>query len=320
MKDGRGAFWGGRVKEEYRIAIVGAGKIASDRHIPALARSSRFELVAVVDPQPVDQAVTRFATIEEMRVADPHIDAVVVATPPQVRDRLALQALRAGYNVMLEKPPSVTSRGARRLVAECQEGRTLFAAWHSREAAMVERAADWLKGRIITSGHISWREDAHVWHPGQTWLWKPGGFGVFDPAINALSILTAIAPEPFVVEKAVFQVPVNQHAPVAAEVELLCGEAPISMDLDFRADRESCWTIALTTSDGGSLELSQGGQAIATDGGLPEVGTNTEYDGLYRRFAALIDAGACDVDVTPLDLVADAFLVARHVPVPEFQP
>jgi len=308
------------VKDRYRTAIVGAGKITADQHIPALARSSRFELVALVDPRPVDLAATRFATLDEMLAADLGVDAVIVATPPQMRECLALAALKAGCHVMLEKPPSLTSGGARRLLAECPNGRTLFTSWHSREAAMVQRAAAWLKHRTISSGRVTWREDARVWHPGQFWLWEPGGFGVFDPAINAFSILTAITTEPFVVSKAVFQVPINQQVPIAAEVEMMCRDALIAMDLDFRAVGEPCWTIALETADGGRLELSEGGQTLRLNDAPPVVGENAEYDGLYRRFASLIDGGTSNVDTTPLDLVADAFLIARHVAVSGFRP
>jgi hypothetical protein len=41
---------------------------------------------------------------------------------------------------------------------------------------------------------IVWHEDVRKWHPGQQWIWEPGGFGVFDPGINALSIATRIFP------------------------------------------------------------------------------------------------------------------------------
>ena len=41
---------------------------------------------------------------------------------------------------------------------------------------------------------ILWHEDVHKWHPGQQWIWEPGGFGVFDPGINAFSIATKIFP------------------------------------------------------------------------------------------------------------------------------
>ena len=39
---------------------------------------------------------------------------------------------------------------------------------------------------------IDWRESVRKWHPGQEWVWEPGGFGVCDPGINAMSIFTEI--------------------------------------------------------------------------------------------------------------------------------
>jgi len=307
------------VKNRYQTVIVGAGKITTDQHLPALARSERFDAVAIVDPRPVDTVIPRFATIDEL-LARLQIDAVVIATPPQVREELALTALRAGCHVMLEKPPSLTSAGAQRLDAQCSPGQSLFAAWHSREAAMVSRAAAWLKDRTVASGRVVWHEDAHVWHPGQLWLWAPGGFGVFDPAINAISILITILPMPVATSKALFEVPVNQELPIGAAVELVSGGARIILDLNFRAQGAPRWTIELATTDGGRLELSDGGRILQLDDEPQQVGMDAEYDGLYRRFAALIDTGTSDVDTRPLDIVADAFRVARHVSVPEFQP
>ncbi len=71
-------------------------------------------------------------------------------------------------------------------------GVTLFATWHSRFALGVEPARQWLADKVIQSISIVWKEDVRRWHPGQAWIWEPGGFGVFDPGINALSILTEI--------------------------------------------------------------------------------------------------------------------------------
>ncbi len=120
---------------------------------------------------------------------------MALCTPPQVRHGLARQALEAGKHVMLEKPPGATLSEVEdlRQVAEAQ-GVTLQATWHSRYAPAVAPARDWLAGKTITAARINWREDVRVWHPGQDWIWEPGGLGVFDPGINALSIATAVLP------------------------------------------------------------------------------------------------------------------------------
>ena len=111
---------------------------------------------------------------------------------------------------------------------------TLFATWHSREAAGVESARTWLTSRQIRKIKVTWKEDVRVWHPGQTWIWKAGGLGVFDPGINALSILTAIVPGAVMLREATLSFPSNCETPIAAQM-LLHDEhgAPIEIELDF---------------------------------------------------------------------------------------
>lgn len=294
-----------------RLALVGVGKIARDQHLPAIAEGTGFELAATVDPVASLAEAPSFASLGNLLTSGPPIDAVAICTPPQVREAIALEALRAGLHVLLEKPPAATLSGAARLKATVAPGGTLFAAWHSREAPMVAAARAWLMNREIRSGTIRWREDARQWHPGQHWLWEPGGLGVFDPAINALSILTAITTEGFSVRDSLFEIPADQHAPVAASVTLAGEHGVVTLDLDFRETGEPCWDIALETVDGGRLVLSDGGRRLSIDGGAVATGPDAEYLALYRRFEALIAAGESDLDVTPLQLVADAFLMAR---------
>ena len=65
---------------------------------------------------------------------------------------------------------------------------------------------------------IIWHEDVHKWHPGQEWIWQPGGFGVFDPGINAFSIATKIFPGGLFVKLADLSFPENAQTPIAADV------------------------------------------------------------------------------------------------------
>ena len=102
--------------------------------------------------------------------------------------------------MLLEKPP--TRDPGRNPDLACiaeTEQRTLFTTWHARHNAAVEAAAEALAGKRIAAMEIVWHEDVRKWHPGQQWIWEPGGFGVFDPGINALSIATAIFPGPLFV-------------------------------------------------------------------------------------------------------------------------
>jgi predicted dehydrogenase len=53
-------------------------------------------------------------------IVDPQIDAVVIATPVCTHFDLAMQALRAGKHVLVEKPMAMTSDDARRLIDEAE--------------------------------------------------------------------------------------------------------------------------------------------------------------------------------------------------------
>jgi D-galactose 1-dehydrogenase len=261
-----------------------------------------------------------FTTLDDLLRDGPPIDAVALCTPPQVRRAQAAAALAAGKHVMLEKPPGASVSELDPLIAQAaRAGRTLFATWHSRFAPAVEPARRWLGSRRISSVKISWKEDVRVWHPGQGWIWEPGGLGVFDPGINALSILTRILPQPLFVTAAELCFPANREAPIAAQLSLAdAAGLPIEAEFDFRQTGPQSWDIVVET-DGGSLTLSGGGARAIAGGEVLADAAEAEYRGIYRRFAELTATGTCDVDLTPLRLVADAFMLGRRRLVETFE-
>ena len=143
----------------------------------------------------------------------------------------------AGLHVLLEKPPSVTLSEIDDLdsLAEAA-GVTLFATWHARHNPAVVAAGKALAGKRIKGMQIVWHEDVHKWHPGQQWIWEPGGFGVFDPGINAFSIVTAIFPGTLFVRSAELAFPANAQTPIAAEIEFASdvSDGPLHGSLDWR--------------------------------------------------------------------------------------
>ncbi len=298
-----------------RLALIGFGKIAHDQHLPVVQANPAFQLAATVSKHGQGiEGTPHFDDITALIASGIAVDAVSICTPPQVRRAVALQAIAQGWHVFLEKPPASTLAEVELLRTAAEEGgMSLFASWHSRYAPAVEPARRWLADREIRAVTVTWREDVRVWHPGQQWIWQPGGFGVFDPGINALSIITHILPHPLVVERADLDVPHNLAAPIAARVSLRdTAGMPVAMDLDFRQEGPQSWDIVVET-DAGTLMLSKGGDELAgADITLPDAAAHTEYAALYARFADLVRSGASDVDVTPLRLVADAFLCGRH--------
>lgn len=292
-----------------RIALVGVGKIARDQHLPAIAGHPDFELVATVDTLgPAVQTVPHLTNLDDLLREGPAIDAVALCTPPQIRCELAARALAHGVHVLLEKPPGATLSEVEALSNQAQSsGLTLFAAWHSRFAAGVAPAKIWLADKRIDRVSIIWREDVRVWHPGQSWIWAPGGLGVFDPGINALSIVTAILPQPIFLTSATLTTPTNRAAPIAAKLSLrTTSGAYVSMDLDWRQVGPQSWDIIVETN-AGVLKLSNGGSMLSLPSGSAD-NVDDEYASVYDRFASLIRSGHGEVDIAPLRLVADAFL------------
>jgi len=295
-----------------RAGLVGLGKIARDQHLPAIAQVDGIDLVAVASRNAQGEGVHNYPDLGAMLAGEADLDAVILCQPPQVRYAAARQALLAGKHVFLEKPPGATVSEVEALIALAQrQGVTLYASWHSRYAAAVAQAKAWVGDRTIERVSIQWREDVRHWHPGQPWIWEAGGFGVFDPGINALSIATHILPRPFFLKDATLVLPENRAAPIAADMLFRdTGGAPIHMDLDWRQTGPQSWDIMVET-DAGTLKLSQGGAVLTLPSGT-EHGEDIEYAGLYARFATLIRGGRSDVDTSPLRLVADAFLRGKR--------
>jgi D-galactose 1-dehydrogenase len=307
-----------------RIAIVGVGKIARDQHIPAIIANPAFHLVAAASRHAAVAGVANFPTIEALLAGTPGIDAVAICTPPAQHYQAAKLALSHGKHVLLEKPPCTTLAQFDSMVmlAKAAE-RTLYQTWHSRHALGVGPAARLLRQRRLLRAHVTWKEDVRRWHPGQAWIWQPGGFGVLDAGINALSILTQLIDEPIFAKSARLLVPSNCDTPIAAEIELVGDSGfEITAELDFRHTGTQTWDIDLIT-DTGPMKLSAGG-GVLTVGDEPvapdPAGLANEYQSIYRRFEQLISTGEAEADARPLRLVADILLVGRHIAIEPFDP
>jgi len=300
-----------------RVAIIGYGKIAHDQHVPAIQGNNRFELVATSSRsgQGVAQCFTDWR--ELIRSVD-GLQAVAITTPPEPRFEIARECVLKGLHCLLEKPP--TAGLAEIAALDClaqSEGVSLFTTWHAQHHSTVDAAAKALAGKRIQSLEIHWHEDVHKWHPGQQWIWDPGGFGVFDPGINALSIATKIFPGDLFVQSAELQVPANAQTPIAADIVFSSpqGDGSLRASLDWRRSEGEEWTITVETSDGSTVRLENGGSKLILDGAEQSDDGIGEYPDIYRVFADLIDERRSLVDVAPFRLVADCLLSGRRTAV-----
>ncbi|KAF0172721.1 MAG: D-galactose 1-dehydrogenase [Rhodobacteraceae bacterium] len=300
-----------------KIALVGIGKIAVDQHVPAIAASPDWELAATVSRKGSVDGVESFSDFAAFLAARPDVTVVSLCLPPVPRYDYAEAALLAGRHVMLEKPPGATLAEVHALQAmAAARGLTLYTTWHSRMAHAVAAAKAWLADKAVTRAHITWREDVRKWHPGQDWVFEPGGMGVFDPGVNALSILTEILPAPVHMTAATLEFPANRQTPIAAQLRF---SGNVTADFDWRQTGPQTWDITVET-DRGPMALRMGGNVLEIDGKVAG-GENSimgEYPALYARMAELVAAGQSEVDLAPMVHVADALTLGRRVVVDSF--
>lgn len=111
-------------KRLLRVGVLGCGPIAQFAHFDACRKARNAELYAICDV--AEDLVTRMAAIHQPRrtflrfeemLADPELDAVIVATSDPFHVALSQQALAAGKHVLVEKPLGVN-------VEECEALRT----------------------------------------------------------------------------------------------------------------------------------------------------------------------------------------------------
>ena len=305
-----------------QVALVGIGKIALDQHVPAINASADWELSATVSRHGSVAGVPAYDDFDAMLAERTDIRVVSLCLPPVPRFDYAARAIAAGRHLMLEKPPGATLSECHTLADMAREaGVALYATWHSRQADKVPAAKAWLQDKRLISLTITWRENVRQWHPGQDWVFEAGGLGVFDPGINALSILTEILPDPVHLTGAELQFPENRDTPIAAQCRFHHPHgADVSMDLDWLEPGAPTWSIEAVT-DQGRMRMENGGGHLIIDD-MPDdslPGLTGEYPRLYAQMAKLVETGAVDMDLAPMRHVADAFTLGRRVSVAPFE-
>ena len=297
------------------ICLVGIGKLAVDQHVPSINASNDWDLAATVSHAGKVDGVPAYTDFDQM-LAETDIPVISLCLPPVPRYEYAAKAIAAGRHVMLEKPPGATLAEVHALADMAQAaGVTLYTTWHSRMANGVAPAKAWLADKEITGAHISWKEDVRRWHPGQNWVFEPGGMGVFDPGSNALSIITEILPMPIHLQSAELLFPSNCDTPIAAQLQWT---ENVTGDFDWRQEGPQSWDITVETTAGGQLALHDGGARLLIDGAEVAAGEDREYPALYDRMAELVRTGTSEVDVSPMIHVADALTLGKRVTVDPF--
>ncbi|MDQ6850239.1 MAG: Gfo/Idh/MocA family oxidoreductase [Actinomycetota bacterium] len=120
-----------------RVAVVGCGYWGS-KHVRVLHTTEGVGAVRLVDGQrsrldSLARSYPGIQTFSTLRAALPHVDAVIVATPPNSHVAVALQAIEAGKHVLVEKPLAPTSAGAQHLINAAERAEVTLMVGHTFE-------------------------------------------------------------------------------------------------------------------------------------------------------------------------------------------
>lgn len=187
------------------VGVIGFGLAGKIFHSAVIAETPGLELAAIVQRQG-DDAATAYPGVEVCRsiedmLRDTSIRLVVVATPSYSHFDNALQCLRAGRNVLIDKPFTLTSDEARQLIDEARERGVLVTAYQNRRwdgdfVTLKQVLASGELGRVVSyESHFDRFREAprlDVWRESGV----PGGGILFDLGPHLIDQATALFGNP----------------------------------------------------------------------------------------------------------------------------
>lgn len=193
----------------YKTAIVGCGAI-SKTHAEALRSVDNTAITAFCDPM-TEKAKARadeyggkvYSTLEDMLNKE-SIDVLHICTPHYLHVPMALEALKRGVNVLMEKPPAISrSQFAMLKKAEEASSARLGICFQNRYNGAVIEAKKLIEsgetGRIIGARAIVTWCRGGVYYTESGWrgqLAKEGGGVLINQSIHTLDLMTYIMGKP----------------------------------------------------------------------------------------------------------------------------
>lgn len=190
------------MKAVINFAILGCGMI-SNIHADALKSLPEARLMGVADASPEKAAVfaqkrgvKAYADYNAM-LDDPDIDVVCICTPSGFHEVNAISALRAGKNVVLEKPMALTTAGADRIIETCKNsGRLLTVVSQLRFSSDIQRAKTLIEQKafgnpILYGLYMKYWRDAD-YYSGSKWRGTyrfDGGGALMNQGIHGVDLL-----------------------------------------------------------------------------------------------------------------------------------
>lgn len=175
--------------------MIGVGVIGYGYWGPNLARcaaeaqGSRLASIADVSSSSRARASLRHPSARvvddwQHLIADPDVDAVVIATPTRHHFKLALASLQAGKHVLVEKPMAATSREAATLVEEAEKRGLILMVDHTFVyTGAVQKIGDLIAGGAV--GDVYYYDSTRI----SLGLFQADVNVVWDLAVHDLAIM-----------------------------------------------------------------------------------------------------------------------------------
>jgi predicted dehydrogenase len=166
-----------------KFGLIGTGAIGAIR-AAALAQSKSCSLTAIYD---VEEArarsvapSARFCACEDALIESPDVEAVIISTPPQFHEPLAVAAAKAGKHVLVEKPMAATPDACERMIEAARAAGTfLSVGYNQRYFPALKVVRDFAQsGEIGRLSHVR----AYAGHVGLAefkapWMYDAGVMG-----------------------------------------------------------------------------------------------------------------------------------------------
>ena len=190
-------------KGKIQVGMIGMGSIARNRHVAALrAHADQVAIRAICDADPAaversraDVPEADAYTDSRALLADPAIDAVLLALPNHLHLEGCRQAAAAGKHILLEKPIARTPAEADEVIAAARQAGVMLMIAHSDRYSPVFRETK----RLLDQGALGEVIALHVDHysnyvnPSGGWRRAReliGGGCVMDTGIHQLDLLS----------------------------------------------------------------------------------------------------------------------------------
>ena len=192
-----------------KVGVIGCGTIANAAHIPSYMKNADVEIKYFCDiiPERAQAAVEKYgcgAAVTDYHdvINDPEIDAISVCTPNRMHPVITIDALRAGKNVLCEKPAARTYAEVEQMVqAQRETGKILVIGVVNRFNDSVRKIKQYIdEGRLGTVHHVyvSFRQHRSIPGLGGAFTTKArsGGGALIDWGVHYLDIVMYCTGDP----------------------------------------------------------------------------------------------------------------------------